>query len=1033
MSRQPATESLKPRLIRASAGTGKTYELSSRYIALLAAGERPEHILATTFTRKAAGEIQSRIFSRLAAAALDARQAAELGKSTGFEITSSRALDLLSGLVASQHRLNISTLDALFVRMVRSFSLDLGLPAQWQICDEHQYAELLEETATEVCAAADRKGFSTLMQLTGEGGFRRSVHAQIVRVVRAMHSIFRSTQPEAWRWLTAPAGVSPETLSRFIKELPELAVPTNRDGKVDAVCKKDYAKAALRASRGEWAELIGAGVAKALLEGKEVYNRKVIPEEVAAIYMGLIAQARSVLLGRLSQRIESSYSLLESMDSSLGLQQNRRALYTFEDLKFLLADLSLSEQADEIYYRLDSRIKHLLLDEFQDTSVPQWQVLEPLADEILAQEAGSHSFFCVGDLKQAIYGWRGGVAEIFGYLEERYKTQTEVESREKSRRCSKSVIDTVNKVFSGLSGNAALDKWPTAAKDWQGFFRKHETFSESQGYVELRRISSEPDESGQKFSQERIAALTVRNILDAAPGCTIGVLARSNRSVVQMLREFSAEDVAVQASQEGGAPLTDSAAVEVLLAALILADHPEDSIARFHLAVSPLGEALGFTDHRDRAGARALASRVRAGLCQQGYGCTLAAWADALRFRAGPRDRRRLQQLVELAQSYDEKRGLRADRFVRLVRETKLSDPLTSNVRVMTVHASKGLEFDAVLLLDLESDPARQGPGDVLLWRENPLSEAERVSVNVSQEVASLCPELQEMQAGMAGQKLKEELGVLYVAMTRAKHALYMLTQGTPGRHTMGRVLEVALCLADSDAEALYQAGRENWYEDLPSRAARLPVRSSSGQIQLAPLPVLPRRGIARHSPSELEGGDAIDLKQVLNAAGRESRERGKKLHALFEKVEWVEDFKLDEVRAASADAQLFAEFQKILESSEIASALSRERYPQFDGCELQVQLEQRFALLTGAELLNGCFDRLVLIKKDARVIAAEILDYKTDRLSAGDAAGLAERVERYRPQIEAYRKVVMQTYGLSSDAVSAALVFVTSGSVMAL
>ena len=61
---------------------------------------------------------------------------------------------------------------------------------------------------------------------------------------------------------------------------------------------------------------------------------------------------------------------------------------------------------------------HLLLDEFQDTSSQQWQVLEPLARDI-TENSQQRSFFCVGDEKQAIYGWRGGVAGIFGTLEER--------------------------------------------------------------------------------------------------------------------------------------------------------------------------------------------------------------------------------------------------------------------------------------------------------------------------------------------------------------------------------------------------------------------------------------------------------------------------------------------------------------------------------------------------------------------------------------------------------------------------------------
>ena len=69
-------------------------------------------------------------------------------------------------------------------------------------------------------------------------------------------------------------------------------------------------------------------------------------------------------------------------------------------------------------YRLDARVAHLLLDEFQDTSPPQWRVLRPFARQVV-DGGRRQSFFCVGDVKQAIYGWRGGVAEIFEAIDRR--------------------------------------------------------------------------------------------------------------------------------------------------------------------------------------------------------------------------------------------------------------------------------------------------------------------------------------------------------------------------------------------------------------------------------------------------------------------------------------------------------------------------------------------------------------------------------------------------------------------------------------
>jgi ATP-dependent helicase/nuclease subunit A len=116
-------------MIRASAGTGKTYQLSNRYLGLVASGVPPEAILASTFTRKAAGEILDRVLVRLADAALNEVACRDLADALGdMSLKPARALDVLAHLVKQLHRLRISTLDSVFAQMATSFSLELGLP-----------------------------------------------------------------------------------------------------------------------------------------------------------------------------------------------------------------------------------------------------------------------------------------------------------------------------------------------------------------------------------------------------------------------------------------------------------------------------------------------------------------------------------------------------------------------------------------------------------------------------------------------------------------------------------------------------------------------------------------------------------------------------------------------------------------------------------------------------------------------------------------------------------------------------------------
>ena len=137
-------------VIRASAGTGKTFQLSNRFIELLHAGVAVDRILATTFTRKAATEILDRVVVRLAEAAMDQPSCEELATvlptaHAGPRFTQARAQHLLRILIQNLHRLQIGTLDSFFAQIAGSMSLELGLPPGWSIVDELYDIRLRDE------------------------------------------------------------------------------------------------------------------------------------------------------------------------------------------------------------------------------------------------------------------------------------------------------------------------------------------------------------------------------------------------------------------------------------------------------------------------------------------------------------------------------------------------------------------------------------------------------------------------------------------------------------------------------------------------------------------------------------------------------------------------------------------------------------------------------------------------------------------------------------------------------------------------
>ena len=140
--------SSRHRLLLASAGTGKTFRLTHHLIDLLAAGEDPGRILASTFTRKAAGEILDRVLLRLVEGATDEKELRELNRHLQRgAVDAARCTAMLADLVRQLDRFQVRTLDAFFVHLGHLFAYDLGLPAGWTIADEDQGQRLLARCA----------------------------------------------------------------------------------------------------------------------------------------------------------------------------------------------------------------------------------------------------------------------------------------------------------------------------------------------------------------------------------------------------------------------------------------------------------------------------------------------------------------------------------------------------------------------------------------------------------------------------------------------------------------------------------------------------------------------------------------------------------------------------------------------------------------------------------------------------------------------------------------------------------------------
>ncbi len=1050
------------RLILASAGTGKTFQLTGRFLQILLDGVAPERILATTFTRKAAGEILDRVLRRLTDAAQDDARRAQLAEQLGRPLTAADVRERLVALVSSFDRFRVRTLDAFFVQLGRLFALDLGLPPEWTIVEDAFDRELRREALAHALEApdADPSELLGILRDLQQADLSSSVERVLLARVELGRDAFLDSDEAAWRALRVPPGPAAQELAWAVQTLGTLPVPATAKGTPNKYWTSARDKIAASVAAGDWEKLLESGLVKNLLNGDDEFARQPIDGAWRDVLETLVLEVRHRLLAQLDRENRAAWRWLARFERSYEARKRERRAYRFEDLPKALQprDASRAVSQDLVWYRLDARIDHLLLDEFQDTAPVQWRLLSNLADEILADGTGARSFFCVGDVKQSIYGWRSAEPRLLEEMGGLYPV-LRPESMSASRRSSRVVLDTVARVFGTIGSSPVLLERPASASAGAAFQEAFETpaaaldlpgaawllvappesaAAEDEGEDDERADDAPASAEGQVL---RLAAERTRAMLAEAPLATVGILLRRNQWVPRLIRLL--REHGVRASGEGGNPLSDSIAVLHVLSLLHLADHPGDTAAAFHVATSPLAPLAGLTPAGFREEAAEAAAVTRRRLAVEGHGRWCASFASAVDEGYGAWDRKRFEQLVDLAYAFEDAADLRADRFVDHVRLTPVEDPSATHVQVMTVHAAKGLEFDAVVLPEL--DGALELRKSALLTRRPRASGPfDAVSHSRGSALAALDPDgLGALAAHQEERATREALCLLYVAMTRARYRLDLIVKHrkdpTRSGKTFAGILREALAPGRGPDEHgvlwRHEGSCEPWHPAHLRAAGAPPAFAAprAPRFRDVPAPALVRR-----TPSAQEGAGMLEPAELLRSPAAETRLRGQLVHRFLQEVEWLEGFDASDAALAALARPLRAP-RALVERSlrELRAALARPRLGELlgraaherraAGAELRVWRERAFAvLLPGAEgheeLWSGAFDRVVLAVRDGRVVSAELVDFKTDRVEPDD---VAERAAYYRPQLEGYRRVLARMCGLEPASIRALLAFV--------
>ena len=1039
-------------LIRASAGSGKTFQLTNRFIQLLVADVAPEKVIALTFTKKAAGEFFEGILTKLAKASSSADEAKCLAKELAHGVDELPPLGYadfaaaLRRLVDSMPQLALGTIDSFFHRMLGLFPFEFGLGGEFEIMSEFERSRVRSDVLERLFESkqANRGAHDAIIEshrLASAGRDKRSLVAELATHLKDCHELFiRKPAGEYWG---DPVRIWPhgnpwvKSKANLEKLMDDLEVELNRhDDFTDAIVK---AWQSIVDHLRTWApgkKICSGSSPSAILQqaldslttlgdgGWEFsYYKK--PYKVSDLFARLLSEVLCHFVACELElkfvRTKGIHSLLDLFESHYDEQIRRTGRLTFSDFPMLLAPgedrPSLGGRGPsrlDIEYRLDGQFDHWLLDEFQDTSRMQWRVFENLIDEVVQDPEGQRTLFCVGDPKQSIYQWRGGDPTLFDRLESRYQAGSTEEfsvcSLDQSWRSCSEVLSLVNAVFGDAGILAEYDEFGAGVSRWNEIWKPHASAkSDETGHAMYLTVESKED-------RWRLVAELLREIQPLENRLSCAVIVQKNdvvREVVNFLRgELPGLPVVGESASNPGADNPLGAALLTLFKA---AAHPGDRYSDGHLMLTPFGETLPAEWSERQEALRSIQCEIYA----KGFALVASDWTEKISDKLDEFGQWRAAQFLDMARQFDET-GLRdIDEFTRFIPEQELNDSNGEGaVQVMTVHKAKGLTFDATIVPDLESNRLDETRRDALHVRKTSDGELDWILDMPGKEIYGVDDPLLQAKNESRSDSCYENLCRLYVALTRASHGLYVVTE-KPKKNSSSRnytrLLTDTLAKGEGEkfgkgntkAEVVFEEGSFGWIKPKPT--SELGRENEIGNVSAKRVhPHLAKRRPSSHETAGFSADRLFDesLDQALS--------HGESVHKVFEQIDWVDETSLAKLETLRSEyPEAVAEVENCLSNETLAKRLAKPE------AGAQLWRERMFDVVIEGEIVSGVFDRVHLFTD-----RAEIIDFKTDK-SGEDSA------EIYRPQMQLYRQALAKLTGLSEETIRCHLLFTHDQSIV--
>lgn len=697
--------------LKASAGSGKTFALTVRYISLLLLDANPNEILTLTFTNKAANEMSERIYHTLVHLGEDEAylEAIMIQSQLLKEEILNKKSQLIHRFVHSE--ISIFTLDKFINKILREFCGYVGLSDDFTIKQDN-----VDELSLKFLESLDAKEFDRFVEFFLYENKKFNSVFDLFKLLIEKNERFEPL--EINQSLIALQEEEILTIALKIKEFV-LNAPQASSSALKSVEFSDFET------------LLSKGKTWLIKEQAAdfSYFKKIANETLEEYFAHIKLELKRYY------KLRSNFSLNNLLKLFLTFEHFRnhyiktKNYLEFNDISNLVY-LLLQEKIDKefLYFRLDSQYTHLLIDEFQDTSLLQYKILEPIIEEITSGFGTQFkTFFYVGDTKQSIYRFRGGKRELFDYVAKSYPS-IEVEALHTNYRSAQHIVEFVNTIFLKL---------PT----YEYYEQK---YRKPNGFVQV--IEDEFEEEN-RFST---ILHTVNSLLQQGVHPNdIAILTYTNDDVLNVYTYLQEELPHIKISTEMTSKLINQANVKAVINAI---------------------KYLYFQEEIYKSNCNALmGNRLNTPLPlkQEWLYFKIPHLIKQIAQTLTLMDEN-VMSLIEVSSSY-----LHIVDFIYEINflEASIQNKAQLGIQILTIFKSKGLEFETVILLDRIKRKNSDKSSLLFEYDAIDLKNIYYKTPNLENFDEAYYNALQKEKA----LSVEDEINILYVALTRAKSNLLVI------------------------------------------------------------------------------------------------------------------------------------------------------------------------------------------------------------------------------------------------------------------